>query len=283
MKLPPCLSSAVASVAPSASRQHELIRLSATNRQQPEIQCRDTNKFLSDMIDISAASDNRVNTLARPKPFTLSVVVPCFNEQDVLNLMYRRVIEILGERDFALEIVIVDDGSDDRSVDIATELVRDDSRVKLIQLSRNFGHQAALSAGLANSSGDVIAVIDADLQDPPEVILEMVRKWQEGFDVVYGIRTARKEAVLKRACYRLFYRIFQRLADIDAPLDAGDFSLVDRRVLDVINRLPEKNRFFRGLRAWSGFRQTGIRYERQERAAGRSKYSIIPRLSNHHA
>jgi glycosyltransferase involved in cell wall biosynthesis len=127
---------------------------------------------------------------------------------------------------------------------------------------------------LAEADGDAVAVIDADLQDPPEVINAMIEKWIEGADVVYGIRTERKESLLKRMSYRMFYRIFQRLANINAPLDAGDFSLIDRKVLDIINDLPEKNRFFRGLRAWSGFRQAGVSYERHARAAGESKYSL---------
>ena len=141
-------------------------------------------------------------------------------------------------------------------------------------LSRNFGHQAAVSAGLANADGDAIVIIDADLQDPPEVILDMVQQWLHGADVVYGIRTKRKEPLLKRGAYKSYYRIFQWLANIDAPLDAGDFSLIDRHVLDVINQLPERNRFFRGLRAWGGFRQVGIAYECDPRAAGVMKYPL---------
>ena len=211
---------------------------------------------------------------SRPSKFLLSVIVPCFNEEDVISLTYHRLIEVLGNRDFRLQIIFVDDGSADRTPEIMANFSKDDIRVKTVLLSRNFGHQAAVSAGLANADGDAVVVIDADLQDPPEVVLEMIQKWSEGADVVYGIRSKRKESLLKRAAYRAFYRVFQRLASIDAPVDAGDFSLLDRKVLDIINQLPERNRFFRGLRAWSGFRQAGVVYERDPRAAGHSKYSL---------
>jgi dolichol-phosphate mannosyltransferase len=173
-----------------------------------------------------------------------------------------------------LQIVFVDDGSHDGTSDIVIDLAKDDPRVKAVLLSRNFGHKAAVSAGLANADGDAVVVIDADLQDPPEIVVQMIQKWLDGADVVYGIRTNRKEHLLKRIAYRLFYKIFQLLASIDAPADAGDFSLVDRKVLDVINQLPERNRFFRGLRAWSGFRQAGVTYERAARAAGSTKYPL---------
>ena len=211
---------------------------------------------------------------SRPSKFLLSVVVPCFNEEDVISLTYQRLIEVLGNGDFRLEIVFVDDGSTDRTPEIMANFSKDDTRVKAVLLSRNFGHQAALTAGLDNADGDAVAVIDADLQDPPEVVLEMIQKWSDGADVVYGIRMKRKESLLKRTGYNVFYRVFQQLASIDAPVDAGDFSLIDRKVLNVINQLPESNRFFRGLRAWSGFRQAGVVYERDPRAAGYSKYSL---------
>jgi polyisoprenyl-phosphate glycosyltransferase len=211
----------------------------------------------------------------RPANFLLSVVLPCFNEQEVLRTTYRRLTETLGDRGFRLQIVLVDDGSTDMTPYIAAELAQQDGRIKTVLLSRNFGHQAAVSAGLASADGDAVVVMDADLQDPPETVLDMVESWKGGAEVVCGIRTKRKEALLLRICYSAFYRLFQRLADIDAPLDAGDFSLVDRQVLDTINLLPEKNRFFRGLRAWSGFRQASVIYERAPRAAGQSKYSIL--------
>jgi len=212
--------------------------------------------------------------IARRHKFLLSVVVPCFNEKDVLPLTHRRLVSVLGNRDFSLQIVFVDDGSKDGNREIAAEIAKTDLRVKTVLLSRNFGHQAAVAAGLAEADGDAVVIMDADLQDPPEVVIQMIEKWREGADVVYGIRTKRKESLLKRGGYILFYRVFHWLANIDAPVDAGDFSLVDRKVLDVINALPEKNRFFRGLRAWSGFCQVGVIYERQPRAAGSTKYPL---------
>jgi glycosyltransferase involved in cell wall biosynthesis len=211
----------------------------------------------------------------RKEDFLLSVVIPCFNEEDVLLKTLSRVSKVLGSRHFRLQIVFVDDGSGDQTRDILADFAAEDHRVKVVSFSRNFGHQAAVSAGLENADGDVIAVMDADLQDPPEVLLEMLKQWSAGFDVVYGIRTERKEARWKKLCYSVFYRVFKRLASIDAPLDAGDFSLIDRKVLFEINRLPEKNRFFRGLRAWVGFQQTGVIYARAERAAGVTKYSLL--------
>jgi polyisoprenyl-phosphate glycosyltransferase len=215
--------------------------------------------------------------VTRRRDFVLSVVVPCFDEEDVILLTHRRLVEVLGSRDFRLQIIFVDDGSDDGTPEVVANLARSDPRVKTVLLSRNFGHQAAVTAGLAHADGDAIVVMDADLQDPPEAVLRMIETWRDGADVVYGIRTKRKEPLLKRTAYSLFYRLFQRLSDIDAPIDAGDFSLIDRKVLEVIIKLPEKNRFFRGLRAWSGFRQTGIEYERNARAAGCSKYTL-PKL-----
>jgi polyisoprenyl-phosphate glycosyltransferase len=212
--------------------------------------------------------------VTRPDNFLLSVVVPCFNEHEVIGITYRQLIDVLGGRKFRLQIIFVDDGSTDQTPHLAVDLANRDPRVAVVMLSRNFGHQAAISAGLANADGDAIAVMDADLQDPPEVVLQMIDKWRQGADVVYGIRTGRKESLIKRAAYNIFYRVFQKLSDINTPLDTGDFSLIDRKVLDVINQLPEKNRFFRGLRAWSGFRQAGVPYERHVRAAGSTKYPL---------
>ena len=207
--------------------------------------------------------------------FLLSLVVPCYNEEAVIRATYDRVSAVLGNNEFRLQIIFVNDGSEDGTERILEEISAADPRVKVVMFARNFGHQPAVSAGLANADGDAIAVIDADLQDPPDVVLAMVERWREGFDVVYGIRTRRKEGVWRRFCYRAFYRIFRWLSDIDAPLDAGDFSLIDRRVLLQINSLPEKNRFYRGLRAWVGFKQIGVCYERETRAAGKTKYPIF--------
>jgi dolichol-phosphate mannosyltransferase len=209
----------------------------------------------------------------------LSVVVPCFNEEAVIGLTHRQLVEALGgDPSFDLEIVYVNDGSGDRTEALLFELAEHDARVKVVSFTRNFGHQPAVSAGLEYAGGDAVAVIDADLQDPPEVILRLMEKWREGYDVVNAVREKRKEGLAKRFAYMLFYKVYRRLASIDVPLDSGDFALMDRRVVDVMNALPEKNRFVRGLRSWSGFRQTGVAYERASRAAGETKYSFLKLL-----
>lgn len=203
----------------------------------------------------------------------LSVIVPCFNEQEVIRATNQRLIDALGDNpEFAVEIVYVNDGSIDRTEEILFDLAEGDNRVRVISLSRNFGHQPAVTAGLAHAVGDVVAILDADLQDPPEIILQMIDKWREGFDVVYGVRIKRKEGFFKRFWYASFYRLYSLLANIEVQPDSGDFALLDRRVVDLINSLPEKNRFVRGLRAWAGFRQTSLVYERAARAAGKTKY-----------
>ena len=205
----------------------------------------------------------------------LSVVVPCFNEQEVIARTYSELVRSLGcLAGIALQIIVIDDGSEDHTTEILKDLRTKDERIKLVRFSRNFGHQAAVAAGLAHADGDIVAVIDADLQDPPQVIVTMIDKWREGFDVIYGIRGGRKEHWLKRVAYLSFYRIFRSISNIDAPLDAGDFCLMDRRVVDVLIALPERNQFLRGLRSWVGFKQTGLVYERAARPAGESKYSL---------
>ena len=208
-------------------------------------------------------------------PILLSIVVPCFDEQDVLKLTHRRLIEALGNTPkLDLEIIYVNDGSRDRTEEILFELADSDSRVKVISLTRNFGHQPAITAGLNYAGGNIVVVIDADLQDPPELIADMITKWQEGFEIVYGVRAKRKEGIFKRLSYKAFYRLYRFFAQIEMPINSGDFALLDRRVVDLLNSLPEKNRFIRGLRTWTGFRQTGLFYERDARAAGNSKYSV---------
>lgn len=212
--------------------------------------------------------------MSAPKAL-LSVVVPCFDEEAVIELTHQRLVAVLGaDPTLDLEIVYVNDGSRDRTEALLFDLADRDPRVKVVSFTRNFGHQPAVSAGLQYASGDAVAVIDADLQDPPEVILQLVERWRAGYDVVNAVREKRKEGVAKRFAYALFYRLYRRLASIDVPLDSGDFALMDRRVVEVMNALPEKNRFVRGLRAWSGFRQTTVGYERAARAAGETKYSL---------
>jgi dolichol-phosphate mannosyltransferase len=204
----------------------------------------------------------------------VSIVVPAYNEEEGIAELYRRIVAAAAAWEEDFEILIVDDGSRDRTLDICEQLGRSDARFKIISLTRNFGHQAAVSAGLMHARGTIVSVIDADLQDPPEELLPFIRKIREGWDVVYAIRTKRKEGMLKRACYRLYYRILQRLAMHDIPLDAGDFCVMRGEVVDAINRLPERNRFVRGLRSWVGFRQTGLEYERHARHAGEPKYDF---------
>ena len=205
----------------------------------------------------------------------LSVVVPVFNEEQVIGLTHGRIVEVLGDlKEFDLEVVYVDDGSKDGSAARLSDIAQSDRRVCVASLSRNFGHQPAVTAGLRQASGDVVAVIDADLQDPVELIPEMLTKWREGYSVVYGIRRNRQESAPKVFAYRVFYRLLSSLSDIDFPRDSGDFCLLDRTAVDAINRLPEKNRFVRGLRAWYGGRQIGLPYDRPPRAAGASAYPL---------
>jgi glycosyltransferase involved in cell wall biosynthesis len=204
----------------------------------------------------------------------ISVVVPAFNEESAIRLLHERLTaaaETWGEN---YEIILVDDGSRDRTLEICRQIAEEDPHLRVLSFSRNFGHQAAVTAGLQHCSGDVAAVIDADLQDPPEVIGRFIEKCREGFDVVYAIRTKRKENLAKRAGYFLYYRLLKRLSALDIPLDAGDFCVISRTALDAINSLPERNRFVRGLRTWVGYRQTGLAYERDSRQAGEPKYTF---------
>jgi dolichol-phosphate mannosyltransferase len=205
----------------------------------------------------------------------LSVVVPIYNEQATLAELYRRLTQVLSHdlADLAYEIVFVNDGSSDASFQILIKLHAEDPAVKVVTLSRNFGHQAALTAGLEYAKGDAVVCMDGDGQDPPEVIPALVARWREEHDVVYAVRTSRQEGVLKRGCYAAFYRLLRRLSRIAIPLDAGDFALMDRRVVECLKALPERSRFIRGLRAWVGFRQVGVAYERDKRFAGMSKYT----------
>jgi dolichol-phosphate mannosyltransferase len=205
----------------------------------------------------------------------VSVVVPIFNEIALLGELRERLTATLAPLNPDFEVVIVDDGSTDGSSAVADQMHAADPRFRCVHLSRNFGHQPAVSAGLRYASGDVICVMDGDLQDPPEVIPTLVADWEKGSDVVYGIREGRKEHWALVALYALFYRLLARLSTVAIPLDAGDFCLISREVADQINRLPERERFLRGLRTWVGFRQTGVRYQRDGRRAGESKYSLV--------
>lgn len=203
----------------------------------------------------------------------ISVVVPVFNEEENLPVLYARLVEVLRKLG-TYEVIFVDDGSSDGSAQIAADLERSDPGVKLLSFSRNFGHQAALSAGLDHARGQAVVLMDADLQDPPEVLPRLVEQWEQGYQLVYAVREKRDEGLAKRGTAHLFYRALRTVADVDIPVDTGDFCLMDRGVVDELRRLPEHNRFLRGLRSWVGFRQIGVSYERPARHAGDVKYTI---------
>src|SRR5262249_23793152 len=206
-----------------------------------------------------------------------SIVVPLYNEQDVLPELYRRLPAAAARLHGPVGRIFVRDGSSDGTLGILRAFQFEDKHVRIVSLSRNFGHQVAVSAGLRYAEGDAVAVLDGDLQDPPELLPEFFAKLDEGWDVAFGVRRRRRGAIMKRLSYFLFYRLLHRLAAIDIPLDAGDFCAMSRRIVDHLNRLPETDRFRRGLRAWVGFRQTGVPYERDRRQAGVPKYTI-PKL-----
>jgi polyisoprenyl-phosphate glycosyltransferase len=208
--------------------------------------------------------------------FRLSVAIPLHNEESVLPELLKRMSAVLdGLPGGPHELLFVDDGSTDRTLAILEEDSRNDSRVMVLSFSRNFGHQAALSAALDHVTGDATVLMDGDLQDPPEAIPKFVEKFFQGYDVVYAQRIRRKEPWPLRFSYYVFYRLMARLSDLEIPLDAGDFGLMSRRVVSHLQRMPEHHRYVRGLRSWVGFRQIGIPIERQERHSGQSKYSLI--------
>ncbi|MBX3166287.1 MAG: glycosyltransferase family 2 protein [Candidatus Eremiobacteraeota bacterium] len=204
----------------------------------------------------------------------ISVVVPMYNESDGIPLLYERLSKAAQSWGEDYELVWIDDGSQDETYALCQELAENDSHLRLIGFTRNFGHQAAVTAGLCYARGDIIAVMDADLQDPPEELHKFIDKCREGYDVVYAIRTRRKENLFKRLFYWAYYRFLASMADIDIPLDSGDFCVMSRPILDALNSLPERNRFIRGLRVWLGFRHIGLEYERQARAYGAPKYTL---------
>ena len=202
------------------------------------------------------------------------MILPVFNESENLPELYRRLTEAMRSLAQPYEIIFVDDGSRDDSVEKILQFHQTDPGVKLLQLSRNFGQQVAFSAGLAFSSGRAIIAMDADLQDAPEIIPKFVDHWKAGYDVIYAIRQSRAEAVPLKAAYKLFYRMMKWYSDIDIPVDAGDFSLMDRKIVDTLNKLPERARYLRGLRAWVGFKQIGVPVQREARFSGKPKYSL---------
>ncbi|MEN9218796.1 MAG: glycosyltransferase family 2 protein [Gloeomargarita sp. DG_2_bins_126] len=208
-----------------------------------------------------------------------SLLVPVYNEAPNLPQLYQRLQPIMDGLDGSVELVLVNDGSRDESLPIMRELHQKDRRVCYISLARNFGHQIAVSAGLKFVRGQAVVILDADLQDPPELIPDMIALWKQDYQVVYGQRIKRKENWFKRLCAYWFYRVLSYLASVEIPRDTGDFCLLDRRVVDVLNAMPERNRYVRGLRAWVGFRQTPILYHRPPRYAGEPKYTFRKSLS----
>jgi dolichol-phosphate mannosyltransferase len=209
-----------------------------------------------------------------------SLIIPIYNEEENITEMYRRLHHVMEQLDGDVELILIDDGSRDRSLKMMRELHHRDNRVHYLSLARNFGHQIAVTAGLNFVQGKCIIVMDADLQDPPELILTMIEKWHQEYQVVYAQRISRQqESRLKRLTAYLFYRILRRLAKVDIPVDTGDFCLMDRQVVDILNSMPERNRYIRGLRAWVGFRQTSVLFERNPRFAGDVKYTFGKSLS----
>jgi len=204
-----------------------------------------------------------------------SIVAPIYNEHESLPVLYQRVSEVMDSTGEHWELVLVDDGSHDNSAEIIRSLAEQDERIRPVILARNFGHQIAVTAGLDNSRGDAIVIIDADLQDPPEVIRELIEKWREGYEVVYAVRETRQgETFFKLWTARMFYRVINRITSMKIPVDTGDFRLMDRKVVDVMNQMREHHRFLRGMSVWVGFKQIGVKYQRAARYAGETHYPL---------
>lgn len=211
---------------------------------------------------------------------TFSIIAPVYNEKDCLDILVSRISEVMDITKEPWELVIVDDGSQDGSTDIIRRLAKQDCRVRPVIFARNFGHQVAVTAGMDYSRGKAVVIIDADLQDPPEVILEMIERWKEGYQVVYAVRTEREgETWFKRTTASVFYRLIARITDVKIPLDTGDFRLMDRKVVDVMGKMRERHRFLRGMSSWVGFKQTGVHYKRAARFAGKTKYPLKKMLA----
>jgi polyisoprenyl-phosphate glycosyltransferase len=209
-----------------------------------------------------------------------SLVIPIYNEESTIPALYQRVSTVMDELDDTSELIFINDGSQDRSLELLRELYDRDERVVYLSLARNFGHQIAVTAGLNYVRGAAIIVLDGDLQDPPELIPDLLALWRQGYQVVYAQRTKRvQEGWFKRLCAYVFYRILKHLADVDIPTDTGDFCLMDRQVVDLLNQMPERNRYLRGLRAWVGFNQIAIEFDRNARYGGAVKYTFAKSLA----
>ena len=209
------------------------------------------------------------------KEVICSVVIPAYNEEAVIQVTYERLKEVMNSSGVSYELVFVNDGSKDNTMQILREIAKKDEQVKVLDFSRNFGHQIAITAGMDYAEGDAIVVIDADLQDPPEIILQMLEKWREGYEVVYGKRIKRKgETFFKKITARIFYRTLNKLTDVDIPVDTGDFRLIDRKVCDALMKVNERNRYMRGIISWLGFKSTPVEFVRHERYAGETKYPL---------
>lgn len=209
-----------------------------------------------------------------------SFIVPIYNEEEIIAELYHRLSAVMNRMDGLVELILINDGSRDRSLQLLRDLHQKDLRICYLSFARNFGHQIAVTAGLNFARGQVIVILDADLQDPPELIPDMVEKWRQGYQVVYAQRTQRlKEGWFKRFTAYCFYRILKKLADVEIPIDTGDFCLMDRQIVDILNSMPERTRYIRGLRSWVGFQQTAIRFERNPRFAGEVKYTFSKSLA----
>jgi dolichol-phosphate mannosyltransferase len=220
----------------------------------------------------SLVSEARGRSTDRPR---YSIVAPVFNEQELLPEFYRRVTETMERIGEPYEIILVNDGSRDRTAAIARQIHESDARVKVLNFSRNFGHQLAITAGIDYARGQAVVVIDSDLQDPPEVIPDLIERWRAGYQVVFAVRSEREgETAFKKATASLFYRLIRKITSVDIPVDTGDFRLMDRKVVDALKRMREQKRFMRGLSVWVGFQQTGVPYRREARKAGETKYPL---------
>jgi dolichol-phosphate mannosyltransferase len=227
------------------------------------------------MLDTVRKEESLLLGYKSPPEPVLSIIVPIYNEVQSLPELYRRIASVMEALGVTWELILVDDGSADGSRELATQIAQQDPRVRPVIFARNFGHQIAVTAGLDKSRGQAVVIMDADLQDPPEVIPELVSKWLEGYEVVYAVRSEREgDSWFKKTTAHMFYRLIYRITDMNIPQDTGDFRLMDRKVVNVLNQMRERHRFLRGMSAWVGFNQTGVSYVRKARFAGETKYPL---------